>query len=237
MLEKGVGSILKRAIYTAALFDLTYTAARPLFEHTVYPWEILPDLCAFLTEYGQNLPAEDYDRAGDGVWIAKSAVVAPTAEIRGPAVIGPGAEVRHCAYIRGGALVGEGCVVRNSCELKNCVLFDGAKAPHYNYIGDSVLGHGAHMGAGAVTSNVKSDKTPVRVKWGGAEAGEIVTGLRKLGAMVGDFVEIGCNSVLCPGSVIGRGTIVYPLSRVRGVIEAERIYKGGADVVARERRS
>ena len=220
MLEKGVGSILKRAIYTAALFDLTYTAARPLFEHTVYPWEILPDLCAFLTEYGQNLPAEDYDRAGDGVWIAKSAVVAPTAEIRGPAVIGPGAEVRHCAYIRGGALVGEGCVVGNSCELKK-----------------SVLGHGAHMGAGAVTSNVKSDKTPVRVKWGGAEAGEIVTGLRKLGAMVGDFVEIGCNSVLCPGSVIGRGTIVYPLSRVRGVIEAERIYKGGADVVARERRS
>lgn len=227
---------MREQISAAALFDLRHTAAKRLFERAVYPWEILPELCAFLAEYGQGLPAENYDMAGDGVWIAKSAVVAPTAEIRGPTVIGEGSEVRHCAYIRGGALIGDGCVVGNSCELKNCVLCDGAKAPHYNYIGDSVLGYAAHMGAGAVTSNVKSDKGLVKVKWGGAASGEIATGLRKLGAMIGDFVEIGCNSVLCPGSVIGRGTIVYPLSRVRGVIEAERIYKGGAGAVVREAR-
>ena len=227
---------MKTTITAAALFDLAYTAAEPLFARTVYPWEILPELCAFLTEYGRRLSPAEYETAGDGVWISKSAIVAPTAEIRGPAVIGAGTEVRHGAYIRGGALVGAGCIVGNSCELKNCILFDGAKAPHYNYIGDSVLGHGAHMGAGAVTSNVKSDKSLVKVKWQGPPAGELETGLRKLGAMIGDFAEIGCNSVLCPGSIVGRRTIVYPLSRVRGIIAADRIYKDGAGTAVRETR-
>lgn len=219
------------------LFDLRHTAAQELLALAKFPWEILPKLRDFIIAYGQTLSPEEYDHPGDGIWIAKSASVAPSAEIHGPVVIGANTEVRHGAFIRGSALVGEGCVVGNSCELKNCVLFDEAKTPHYNYVGDSILGHGAHMGAGAVTSNVKSDKTNVVLRWQEPEPGELETGLRKLGAMLGDFAEIGCNSVLCPGSVVGRRSIVYPLSRVRGVIAAERIFKADGDIAVREARA
>lgn len=215
------------------LFDTAHSLLGAVLAGLRYPWEILPDLKARIAAAGKALPKTDYEEIAPNVWAAKNAKIAPSASITGPTIIGPETEVRHGAYIRGGTLVGAGCVVGNSCELKNCILFDEAKVPHYNYIGDSILGFGAHLGAGAVTSNVKSDKTNVAVRWAD---GAIATGLRKFGALVGDGVEVGCNCVLCPGSVIGRGSIVYPLTRVRGVIDAGVVCKSMNEIVVRRER-
>ena len=215
---------------TQALFDLTHTLARPWLEHTEYPWEILPDISTIIREVGATLDPALYDHPADGVWIARSATVAPTAYIGAPAIIGERSEVRHCAFIRGSALVGDDCVVGNSTELKNCILFDGVQVPHYNYVGDSVLGYRSHMGAGAITSNVKSDKSPVVIKPAVGYEGSfepISTGRKKLGAMLGDFVEVGCNSVLNPGTVIGPHSNIYPLSSVRGAVPSNAIFKSG----------
>lgn len=212
------------------LFDLTHTAAAPLLGPLCYPWEALPKIGEFILRLGASLPEEEYERRAEDVWVAKSAVVFDSAYLHGPAVIGPETEVRQCAFIRGNALVGAGCVVGNSTELKNVILFDGVQVPHYNYVGDSILGHKAHMGAGSITSNIKSDRTDV---WFDTGSGRIATGLRKVGAMLGDFVEIGCNSVLNPGSVVGRGTSVYPLSMVRGFVPPESIYKRAGEIARR----
>ena len=218
------------ALRTQELYDLTHTRARPWLEHTEFPWEILPDISTVIREIGDTLDPALYDRPADGVWVAKSATVAPTAYIGAPAIIGERTEVRHGAFIRGSALVGDDCVVGNSVELKNCIIFDGVQVPHYNYVGDSVLGYKSHMGAGSITSNVKSDKSPVTVR-AAAGCGEdfepIPTGRKKFGAMLGDFVEVGCNSVLNPGTVIGPHSNVYPLSSVRGVVPANVIFKSG----------
>lgn len=214
------------------LFDLSHTLAGELFLAAEYPWQVLPQIGDFLKKLGPQLSAEEFDHPAEFVWIARSAHVAPTASITGPCIICANAEVRHCAFIRGNALVGEHCVVGNSVELKNVILFDNVQVPRYNYVGDSILGYKAHMGAGSITSNVKSDKTLVVVKESGTE---IPTGLKKFGAVLGDFVEVGCNSVLNPGTVIGRGTSVYPLSSVRGVIPAEHIFKSAANIVKREK--
>ena len=213
------------------LYDLNETIAAELFDGLTYPWEALPKIGEFIKKLGAALDPEEYDKVGEDVWIAKSANVFPSAYIHGPAIIGKEAEVRHCAFIRGNALVGEGAVVGNSTELKNVVLFNKVQVPHYNYVGDSILGYKAHMGAGSITSNVKSDKTLVVVKDGEEQ---IATGLKKFGAMLGDHVEVGCNSVLNPGTVIGRNTNVYPLSMVRGVIPADSIYKKQGEVVTKE---
>ena len=213
------------------LYDLTHTKAAPLLAEKTYPWEVLPLIGGFIKELGPQLPQEEYDHPGENVWIAKTAKVAPTASITGPCIICPGAEVRHCAFIRGNALVGEGAVVGNSTELKNVILFDGVQVPHYNYVGDSVLGYKAHMGAGSITSNVKSDKTLVVIKSGEEK---IETGLKKVGAMLGDRVEVGCNSVLNPGTVIGRDSSVYPLSSVRGQVPSGSIFKSADQVVTRK---
>lgn len=210
------------------LYTLSETIAAGLFENAVYPWEVLPKISGFILELGASLNPEEYEQRGENVWIAKSAKVAPTACINGPAIIGKEAEVRHCAFIRGNAIVGEGAVVGNSTELKNVVLFNKVQVPHYNYVGDSILGFQAHMGAGSITSNVKSDKTLVVVK---DKDEQIATGLKKFGAMLGDHVEVGCNSVLNPGTVIGRGSQVYPVSCVRGVIAENSIYKKQGEVV------
>ena len=215
---------------TQALWDLTHTRARPWLEHTEYPWEILDQIATLIREIGEMLDPALYDHPADSIWIAKSATVAPTAYIGAPAVIGEGSEVRHGAFIRGAALVGDGCVVGNSTELKNCILFDGVQVPHYNYVGDSVLGYKSHLGAGAITSNVKSDKGPVVVKPAvGYEKAfvPISTEKKKFGAILGDFVEVGCNSVLNPGTVIGPHSNVYPLSSVRGAVPSHAIFKSG----------
>lgn len=211
--------------------DLSATLAEPLFASTVYPWEILPRIKGFIRELGPTLPAEEYDHPSDEVWIAKDAKVYPTATIEGPAIIGHGTEVRPGAFIRGSALVGRSCVVGNSTELKNCILFDRVQAPHYNYIGDSILGFHAHLGAGVILSNFKAGGSNVTVHNGEEH---IETGLRKFGAMLGDNADIGCNSVLCPGTVILPNTVVYPLSRVRGVVAAGRIYKDAAHIVEKK---
>ena len=216
---------------TKELFDLSHSLAAPLLEKTEYPWEALGGIGDFILALGPGLPEADYDHPAEDVWIAKDATVYPSAWVKGPCIIGPGTEVRHCAFIRGNALVGEGCVVGNSTELKNVILFDGVQVPHYNYVGDSILGYKAHMGAGSITSNVKSDKTLVVVKDGKEE---IETGRRKFGAMLGDRVEVGCNSVLNPGTVIGPDSSIYPLSSVRGVIPARSIYKAKDDIVTKE---
>lgn len=216
---------------TRDLFDLSKTIAAALFEKTEWPWEALAGIHDFILGLGPALPAERFDHPAPDVWIAKDARVAPSASISGPCIIDEGAEVRHCAFIRADAIVGKGAVVGNSTELKNVVLFDGVQAPHYNYVGDSVLGHKAHLGAGAITSNLKSDKTPVAVH-SGAET--VDTGRKKVGAMVGDFCEVGCNSVLNPGAVLGRGSMVYPTSCVRGVLPENGILKTGGAVVIRE---
>ena len=213
------------------LLDLTHTLAAPLFEGKRYPWEILSPLKDFIRELGASLPKEEYDEIAPEVWVHKSAKIAPTALIAGPTVIGAGTEVRHCAFIRGSALVGEGCVVGNSTEVKNAVIFDNVQVPHYNYVGDTILGFRSHMGAGVVASNFRSDKGNVSVKIGDEK---IETGLRKLGAILGDGVDVGCNSVLCPGSVVGRDTIIYPLSRVRGFVPERSILKGDGTVVPRK---
>ena len=208
--------------------DLSKTLAKELMESKTYPWEVLPCISQFIVELGNTLSEEEYEKKGENVWIAKSAKVAPTAYINGPAIIGKNAEVRHCAFIRGNALVGEGAVVGNSTELKNVILFDKVQVPHYNYVGDSILGYKSHMGAGSITSNVKSDKKLVVVK--GKEV-RLETGLKKLGAMLGDEVEVGCGSVLNPGTVVGSHTNIYPLSSVRGVIPSHSIYKNQNEVV------
>jgi len=210
------------------LFDPAHTIARPLFLSERHPWELLDEIKSFIERIGPALDPAIYEHRGDHVYIAKDAKIAPTAFIGSHVIIDSGAEIRHCAFLRGSAIVGEGAVVGNSCELKNCILFNGVQIPHFNYVGDSILGYKSHMGAGAVTSNVKSDKSTVSIRCGS----EIVdTGRQKLGAMVGDFVEVGCNSVLCPGAVVGRNTNIYPLSRVRGVIPADSIFKSADSIV------
>lgn len=212
------------------LYTLKETIAAKLFEGVKYPWEVLPKISSFIIELGEALSLEEYDKKGDNIWIAKSAKVSPTAFINGPAIIGKEAEIRHCAFIRGNAIVGEGAVVGNSTELKNVVLFNKVQVPHYNYVGDSILGYKAHMGAGSITSNVKSDKTLVTIT---ANEEKIETRLKKFGAMLGDNVEVGCNSVLNPGTVIGRESNVYPLSMVRGYVKANSIYKKQGEVVGK----
>ncbi len=210
------------------LFTLDETLARPLLEKYTYPWEALPEIGDFIVKLGETLSPEEYEERENHVWIAKSAKVAPTAFIGSNVIIGKDAEIRHCAFIRGNALVGEGAVVGNSTELKNVILFNKVQVPHYNYVGDSILGYRAHMGAGSITSNVKSDKTLVVVK---TPEGEIPTGLKKFGAILGDLVEVGCGTVLNPGSIVGRESNIYPLSMVRGVIPARSIYKKQGEVV------
>ena len=209
------------------LYTLEETIAADLFEGAVYPWELLPKISGFILELGEKLPVDRFTRVKENVWVANTAKVAPTACINGPAIIDEDAEIRHCAFIRGNAIVGKGAVVGNSTELKNVILFNKVQVPHYNYVGDSILGFKSHMGAGSITSNVKSDKTLVVVR-AGEERFE--TGLKKFGAMLGDNVEIGCNSVLNPGTVIGRQTNVYPTSMVRGFIPAGSIYKKQGEV-------
>lgn len=209
------------------LYDLTHTAARPLLESVEYPWEALPKIGEFILKLGASLSPDEYELRGENVWVAKSAKVFDSAYLHGPCIIGPDTEVRQCAFVRGNALVGAGCVVGNSTELKNVILFDNVQVPHYNYVGDSILGFKSHMGAGSITSNVKSDKTLVTIH---ADAECIETGLKKMGAMLGDHVEVGCNSVLNPGTVIGRNTNVYPLSMVRGFIAPNSIYKRFGEV-------
>lgn len=211
-----------------ALLDLEKTVAAPLFAGKTYPYEVLPQIGAYIKELGKTLPAEEYDVLEGDIYIAKSAKVAPSALINGPCIIDTDAEIRHCAFIRGNAIVGKGAVVGNSTELKNCILFDKVQVPHYNYVGDAVLGFKAHMGAGAVTANVKADNSNVTIR--GIE-GALETGLRKVGAVLGDFADVGCNSVLTPGAVIGRGTNVYPTSMVRGEVPAGSIYKGKGNIV------
>ena len=210
-----------------ALFNLEETIAKNIFDHVIYPWEVLPKIGAFIVELGKTLSEEEYDLVGKDVWIAKTATVAPSAYIAGPAIIGKNAEVRHCAFIRGNAIVGEGAVVGNSTELKNVILFNKVQVPHYNYVGDSILGYKAHMGAGSITSNVKSDKTKASVK---TPEGTIETGLKKFGAMLGDEVEVGCGSVLNPGTVVGKNSNIYPLSMVREFVPANSIYKKRGEV-------
>lgn len=212
----------------AALYTLDETIAKDIFDGVNYPWEVLPKIGEFIVKLGNMLPSERYEKKGENVWIAKSAKVFESACIIGPAIIDEEAEVRHCAFIRGNAIVGKGAVVGNSTELKNVILFNKVQVPHYNYVGDSILGYKAHMGAGSITSNVKSDKTLVVVR-AGEESCE--TGLKKFGAMLGDNVEIGCNSVLNPGTVIGRQTNVYPTSMVRGFIPGKSIYKKQGEIV------
>ena len=208
--------------------DLNQTLAKELLESKTYPWEVLPLISEFIVKLGSTLSEEEYEKRGENVWVARSAKVAPTAFIGGPAIIGKDAEVRHCAFIRGNAIVGEGAVVGNSTELKNVVLFNKVQVPHYNYVGDSILGYKSHMGAGSITSNVKSDKKLVVVK---TPEGNIETGMKKFGAMLGDHVEVGCGSVLNPGTVIGRNSNIYPLSPVRGCIPADSIYKNAAEII------
>ena len=212
----------------AAMYTLDETIAKDIFDGITYPWEVLPKIKDFILELGATLSEEEYDKVGENVWIAKSAKVFPSAYINGPAIIGKNAEVRHCAFIRGNAIVGEGAVVGNSTELKNVILFNKVQVPHYNYVGDSVLGYKAHMGAGSITSNVKSDKKLVVLK---TPEGNIETGLKKFGAMLGDEVEVGCGTVLNPGSVVGANTNIYPLSSVRGYVPAGSIYKKQGEIV------
>lgn len=213
------------------LYNLEETIAKEVFSEVSYPWEVLPKISEFIVKLGNTLPEDRFEKKGDNIWIARSAKVFPSAYINGPAIIDEEAEVRHCAFIRGNAIVGRGAVVGNSTELKNVILFNKVQVPHYNYVGDSILGYKAHMGAGSITSNVKSDKTLVVVK---SSEGNIETGLKKFGAMLGDNVEIGCNSVLNPGSVIGRETNVYPLSRVRGYVPEKSIFKEAGNIVKKE---
>lgn len=212
------------------LLDLSHTLAKPYFMEICYPWEILKQIKGIITDIGKTLPKDDYEQIESDIWVAKDADVFESAYLTGPLIVGHNAQIRHCAFIRGAALIGEGVVVGNSVELKNCILFDGVQVPHYNYVGDSVLGYKAHMGAGSVTSNVKSDKRNVVVHCADIS---IETGLRKFGAILGDRAEIGCNSVLNPGSVVGRDCMVYPTSCVRGVIPEKSIFKNSGEVIKR----
>ena len=216
---------------TSMLYDLTHTEAAPLLEKTEYPWEALDGIKSFVLALGEKLSPEEYDHPSADVWIAKDVKIAPTASITGPCIIGSGTEVRPSAFIRGSVLIGEGCVIGNSTELKNAIVFDSVQVPHFNYVGDSILGYKSHMGAGSITSNVKSDKTLVTVK---DKDEQIETGRKKFGAMLGDFVEVGCNSVLNPGTVIGRHSNIYPLSCVRGVVPENSIFKTGGVIVPKK---
>ena len=215
------------------MYDLNETMAKELMEQYEYPWEVLPHIGDFIVELGKKLPKEEYEQRGENIWIHKTATVFDSAYINGPCIIGKNSEVRQCAFIRGNALVGENCVVGNSTELKNVILFNVVQVPHYNYVGDSLLGFHSHMGAGSITSNVKSDKTLVVVK---EKEEQIATGLKKFGAMLGDYVEVGCNSVLNPGTVIGCHTNIYPVSCVRGVVPAHSIFKRADAIVSKEER-
>jgi NDP-sugar pyrophosphorylase family protein len=219
-------------IRTSELYDLSHTLAAPLLSKYEFPWEALPHIKEFVIELGKTLSPDEYDNPAENVWIAKSAKIAPSATVSAPCIIGKDTELRTGAFIRGSVIVGDGCVVGNSCELKNAILFDCVQVPHFNYIGDSVLGYRSHTGAGAITSNVKSDKTLVTVKGEGGEA--IPTGLKKFGAMLGDYVEVGCNSVLNPGTVIGRNTNIYPLSSVRGTVPPNSIFKAQGNIVEKK---
>ena len=210
------------------LYNLEETMAKPLLEKFIYPWEALPEINDFIIQLGNKLDKEIYELKGENIWVAKSATVAPTAYIKGPVIIGENAEIRHCAFIRGKAIIGNNTVVGNSTDLKNVILFNNVQVPHYNYVGDSILGYKSHMGAGSITSNVKSDKKLVIVKDGKEK---IETGLKKFGAMIGDQVEVGCGSILNPGSVIGKNTNIYPLSSVRGVVPKNSIYKNQNEIV------
>ena len=215
------------AITIKDLYDLNETIAKDLFEGKTYPWEVLPEIGDFVTKLGETL-SDEFDHPEENIWIHKSVKIAKTATLNGPLIIDEDTEVRPGAFIRGNVLVGKNCVVGNSTELKNVVLFNTVQVPHYNYVGDSILGTHSHMGAGSITSNVKSDKTLVVVKNDGTE---IETGLKKFGAMIGDYVEVGCNSVLNPGTVVGRNTNIYPLSPVRGVVPENSIYKSADKIV------
>ena len=216
---------------TTALLDLSHTLAGDYLAQFQYPWEALDGIKDLILQLGPSLDPAEYEERSPGVWVHKTASVAPTAFLGAPCVIGPDTEVRHCAFIRGSALVGAGCVVGNSVELKNVILFDGVQTPHYNYVGDSILGFKSHMGAGSITSNVKSDKTLVTVR---NEGERLETGRKKFGAILGDHVEVGCNSVLNPGSVLGRNASVYPLSSVRGAVPPDSIFKAPGNVAHRD---
>lgn len=209
------------------LFDTTHTIASRLLDEYTYPWEVLPHIGEFIKTLGAVLPESEYNKIGNYIWVHKSVQIPPTACMGSPAIICQGAQIRHGAFLRGNVIIGEGAVLGNSCEIKNAILFDKAQVPHFNYVGDSILGYRAHMGAGSVTSNVKSDKTLVSVH---AKDGDIETGLKKFGAMLGDNVEVGCNSVLNPGTVIGKNTNVYPLSSVRGCVASGSIYKKQGEI-------
>lgn len=215
----------------SSLYDLSQTIAKELLEGLTYPWEALAGISEFICKLGPSLDPERFEQRGTDIWVAKSAKTAPTAFLNGPLIIDEDAEIRHCAFIRGSAIVGKGSVVGNSTELKNVVIFNSVQVPHYNYVGDSILGYKSHMGAGSITSNVKSDKSLVVVKDADEE---IETGLKKFGAMLGDYVEVGCNSVLNPGTVVGRNTNIYPLSCVRGVVPAGSIYKKQNEVAEKQ---
>lgn len=214
------------------LFDLEHTLSSAYLSQFTYPWEALGSLKSYIVQLGKTLDCAEYTEVSENVWVHKNAKIAPTAYLGAPCIIGDGTEVRHCAFIRGAALVGKNCVVGNSVELKNVILFDNVQTPHYNYVGDSILGFKSHMGAGSITSNVKSDKTLVVIKDG---ENRVETGLKKVGAMLGDYVEVGCNSVLNPGTVIGRNSIVYPLSCVRGTVQENSIYKAKDNVVQKQK--
>lgn len=219
------------------LYDLNHTEAKRYLEKLTYPWEALAHISDWILEIGASLDKAEYEEVSEHVWIHRTAKVFASASITGPAIIGANTEVRQCAFIRGNALVGEDCVIGNSTELKNVIIFDHVQVPHYNYVGDSILGYMSHMGAGSITSNVKSDKTPVHVKGTEASTGEVFdidTERKKFGAMLGNYVEVGCNSVLNPGTVIGSHTNVYPLSPVRGYVPADSIYKTGGVIVAKQ---
>ncbi len=214
------------------LFDLEHTAAADYLRQFKYPWEALSGIKQMIIDLGKTLDPAEYDQVAENVWVHKSAKVFPSAYLGAPCIVGPETEVRHCAFVRGSALIGAGCVIGNSVELKNVIIFDSCEVPHYNYVGDSILGYHAHMGAGSITSNIKADKKNILIH----SDEDIVTGLRKIGAMLGDYADIGCNSVLNPGTVVGRHTNIYPVSCVRGVVPADSIYKTGGIIVNKEKR-
>lgn len=222
------GDFIMDNIKITELFDLTHTLASDYLKSFTYPWEALKGISNFIIELGRSLNSDEYDNPSENVWVHKTAKIFPSAYIGSPCIIGAGTEVRHCAFIRGSALIGENCVIGNSVELKNVIIFDNVQTPHYNYVGDSILGYKSHMGAGSITSNVKSDKTNVVIKLGDKQ---IETGIKKIGAMLGDNVEIGCNSVLNPGTVIGRCSNIYPTSCVRGIVPENSIWKAGGIIV------
>lgn len=216
---------------TKELFDLDKTIAKDYLLKYEYPWEALKGISDLIIELGKKLDKQEYNNPKENVWIHTSASVAPSAYINGPAIIGPNSEIRHCAFIRGSALIGKGCVVGNSCEVKNSILFDEAQAPHFNYVGDSILGYKSHMGAGAVTSNLKSDKLNIVIK---DVDKTYETNIKKMGAMLGDYVEVGCNSVLNPGTIVGRNSTIYPTSCVRGIVKENSIYKDKTTTVEKK---